>query len=203
MLATATRSFTVIAAWQVTCAIAFVLFGYTIGWGVYSIYTGIFGDIQDSYMTYHRASTYSVIVVVTALATAVGVALLIVMEGRRATVRHTIGTFVAWHAAAVAALVVSEELGLFWVFHRIDWNLFGTPENLYSFRNLMLPRVIAWLMSSTAAIGMVLWLRDKLVPVETRPPAQPARSLRTASPPGKVFTDENPYAPPQSTQPPS
>jgi hypothetical protein len=146
--------------------------------------------------------TYAVTIVVTALATAVGVALLIVLEGRRATIRHTIGTFVAWHAAAVAALVASEELGLFWVFHRIDWILFGTPENLYSFRNLMLPRVIGWLMSSTAAIAMVLWLRDKLVPVQTRPPG-PARGLGTASPPGKVFTDENPYAPPQSTQPPS
>ena len=172
--------------------------GYAIGWVVYSVYTAHFGDIQETYSTYHRAVTYTVIIVVTALATAMGVALLIVMEGRRATVRHTIGTFVAWHAAAVVALVASEELGLFWVFHRIDWILFGTPENLYSFRNLMMPRVIAWVLSSTAAIAVVLWVRAKLAPLPPVAHAGQAREAGATAVRKPSTPDNNPYAPTQA-----
>jgi hypothetical protein len=193
----------VIAAWQFASAVAFAVLGYPIGWVVYSIYTGLYGDVQECYTTYHRAATYTTIIFVTALATAVGVALLFVLERRPTTIRHTSFTFVAWHAATVTALVASEEFGLFWLVHRLDWMIFGAPADLYSFRNVMLPRIIAWVAATTTAIGLVLWIRNKLAPLQMRLPVGPASGLAARSQLGRTATDDNPYAPPQSTQPPT
>jgi hypothetical protein len=86
-LTSLTRSIAVIATWQLASAIAMSALGYPVGWVVHSIYTGLFGDIQNSYASYERASTYSVMIVVTALATALGVALLMILERRRYTRR--------------------------------------------------------------------------------------------------------------------
>jgi len=181
----------VITTWQVVCAVALALCGHTIGWLVHSAYTGLFGDVQESFTAYSRVSTYVMIFTVSAIATAVGVTLLTVFERRRLSIRQLLATFIAWHAACLAALVISEESGLYWAFHRVDWALFRPPDNLYSLRNVMLPRVIAWVVSSSMAIITVLWLRSKVAPVQTTPPlSKPNRS---------AVADENPYKAPQET----
>lgn len=188
----------VIAAWQAACAVAMALCGYAIGWVVHSVYTSLFGDVQESYATYERAATYTVIFTVTALATAVGVLLLRVLERRATTWRRTVGTFIAWHAAAVAALVASNEWDLPWIVHRLDREIFGTPESLYTWRNLVWPRVIAWVLSSTPAIAAVLWLRSK-VALAPSTQAQSMAEVGHAQKRGLVITEENPYEAPQTS----
>jgi hypothetical protein len=38
---------------------------------------------------------------------------------------------------------------------------------------VMLPRIIAWVVASSAAIGLVVWLRNMLTPAQVKPLRRP------------------------------
>ena len=68
----------------------------------------------------------------------------------------------AWEAAVVAILIWSYEVGFPYKINQLGWAIFGPPDNLYSFHNLMLHRIVAWLICTTpvALVGLFFdrWL---------------------------------------------
>ncbi len=132
-------------------------------------YVWAFGDIQASFGRYERFATYLGIVLATTPATAVSLGLVNVLIPGPRRWRDTFVTFAAWQVAAAGALVWSYESGFPSMVRRLDWTLFG-PTDVYSFRNLVLPRIIAWIVCTTPLIWTVGWFYSGLVqPVRSAP----------------------------------
>jgi hypothetical protein len=70
--------------------------------------------------------------------------------------------FMAWQTVVVAVLVWSYEAGFPNMISRLDGDLFGPVVDLYSFRNLALPRILAWLLCTAPVAGVMLWVYSKV-----------------------------------------
>jgi hypothetical protein len=68
-----------------------------------------------------------------------------------------VAAFGGWEMVVVAILICSYEVGFPYMVNQLGWALFGPPENIYSFGNLVLHRIIAWLICTTPVAWMVLW----------------------------------------------
>jgi hypothetical protein len=68
---------------------------------------------------------------------------------------------VTWEVALLVMCIVAYEFGLPYQINQLGWKLFGPAEDLYSFSNLILPRLIAWLLYSIPAscIGLYVYRR--------------------------------------------
>jgi hypothetical protein len=69
---------------------------------------------------------------------------------------------IAWEAAILILCIVAYEFGLASQIHQLGSKLLGPAENVYGFSNLVLPRLIAWLLYSIPASCLGLFTYMKL-----------------------------------------
>ena len=116
---------------------------------------------QVGYGTFVRIATYIEFDVITLPATLVSLRLFDALLHRRALFKPMAVTFLAWQFVVIAVLVLSYEVGFSYMINQLGWDLFGPPDSLYSFTNLVLPRMIAWLVCTTPVGWMALWWYSK------------------------------------------
>src|SRR6266404_6703365 len=143
------RILIVATGWQLSCLALVLVYRPTIGRAVVEVYTFWFGDIQASYGTFERIGTYLGNLIVTAPVTGLTLVLLDFLSHQQRNWRRLLVVFLMWEAVTFAALVWSYETGFSYRLNQLDWRLFGPPDDLYSLRNLLLPRIIAWLLCTT------------------------------------------------------
>lgn len=146
-----------IAAWQLVCLAELYIYPATVERAVLAVYAYYYGDVQASFGRYSRVAAYSWIVIATTPATAISIYVFIYLTRSSTLVRRVIGTFVAWQAAVIAALICSYEVGLPFTITLIGWPLFGRLD-AYSIVNLVVPRLIAWFICTTPPAVVALWL---------------------------------------------
>jgi hypothetical protein len=151
-----------VGAWHAACLAVRLACGSTIARIAAAGYTALVGDIQASYGVFDRIASYIMLVVVTVPATVVSLRLLDALCQRRGRWGRTAVAFTVWEAVVVAILVWSYEVAFPYRVNQLAWAIFGPPRELYSFQNLVLPRVVAWLICTTPIAGVMLWLYDKL-----------------------------------------
>jgi hypothetical protein len=147
-----------ICAWQLVCLAILFIYPHTIAHVVLAAYTAWFGDIQASYATYARVATYVAIVTITSPASLITLLIFDGLTHRQLRWKRMLVGFLAWQLLAVAILIWSFESGFPYLLNQLSWTLFGPPENLYSFRNITLPRVVGWLLCTTPVGLLALWI---------------------------------------------
>ncbi len=151
-----------IVCWQSICLALTVVYPSTIQQAVTASYSARFGDIQSSYGTFERMSVYLYLLIITTLATLVSLRVYD-LSGRRSWSRRAWSLVaVAWQILVLAMLIESYETGLAYKIHRLDWAIFGPPDDLYSFRNLVLPQLVAWLVCTIPASLAALWMYSRV-----------------------------------------
>ena len=148
---------TTVAIWQLACLAMMFVYRPAIGHFVVAAYTAWFGDVQASYGRFERLAAYFGNIAITSLATLVSLLLFDRLSHRPATWKRRAVTFCGWQLVVVAILIWSYEVGFPYMVNQLGWALFGPPEDLYSFRNLALPRIITWLLCTTPVAWIALW----------------------------------------------
>ena len=146
-----------IAVWHLTCLTMMFIYGHTIAHVVVAAYSAWFGDIQASYEAFARLATYVAIVAITSPATLITLLVFDSLIRRQPRAKRMLVGFLIWQLLAVVILIWSFESGFPYVLNQLAWSLFGPPEDIYGFRNLVVPRVIGWLLCTTPVAVAVLW----------------------------------------------
>lgn len=161
--------------WQL-CALAML---YPVGglffiWILEPLFVRIVGPIQANYSTYARISLCFGTFLVTAPATYLCVRLFDRMR-RASTPRKTrLGAWLGWTWLVWSALVFASAFGISYQINQLFWALFGIPNDLYSFKNMMLHRIVTWILCTIPTSMVALWVYAKLTtpripgfPIET------------------------------------
>jgi len=156
-----------VALWQLTSLALMILYRVTFAQLIVSAYSAWFGDIQASYGRFERLETYSWIIVITVPATLVSLLACDKLSHLRPSWRRHAIAFFGWLAALIAGLIWSYEVGFPYRINQLGWALLGPPEDLYSFTNLFLPRIIGWLICTLPISCLVLWLYGRSEDVRT------------------------------------
>jgi hypothetical protein len=146
-----------IMIWHLACLAMMFFYGRVIRHLVAAAYTAWFGDVQASYGTFERFATYVGILAITSPSTLVSLLLFDRLSHRPVIWKRSVPAFCGWELAVVAILICSYEIAFPYMVNQLGWALFGPPEEIYSFRNLMLHRIIAWLICTTPVAWMALW----------------------------------------------
>ena len=137
------------------------VYRYAIGYLVIATYTMLYGDIQASYGRFERFGTYIGLLVVT-LPTSVATLFLVDrLSARRTTVKRKMLTAACWQMIIMLVLVCSYEVGFPYMINQLDWRIFGPPTEIYSFQNLVLHRIIAWLLCTIPVAWLAVWLYSR------------------------------------------
>lgn len=120
-----------------------------------------FGDDRASYIG-DRISTYVATLLITVPPTALTILMTDFLTGQQRNWRRRVITIVAWQAATFAVLACSYEFGLSSKLNRLDLTVFGPPNDLYGWRNLVLPRVLAWILCTTPPACVAMWFHETL-----------------------------------------
>ena len=128
---------------------------------IVALYTAAFGDIQLSYGIYSRIAIFHGYAAITAPASLASLCLFDRISHRSSNWSQVVLAVCLWQLVVVAVLVGSYELGFDWWLHQLGWTVFGAPENLWSFRNLVLHRIVAWFICTTPVACAALWLYSK------------------------------------------
>lgn len=137
------------------------VYQHSIAPNIVMLYTAAFGDIQLSYGTFSRIAIFHAYAATTAPASLASLCLFDRISHRMSHWSQVALAFCLWQVVVVAVLVSSYELGFHLWLHELDWAVFGAPENLYSFRNLALHRIVAWFICTTPVACVALWLYSK------------------------------------------
>jgi len=146
-----------IACWNIICLAMMFIYPHTVGYVIYTLYTAYFGDIQASYGTYSRIGVYVGLAVITTPATFVSLGLCNVLAKQPSTWRLWGVAAVAWQVLLIPILIWSYESGFSYKINQLGWDIFGPPDEIYSFRNLVLHRIVAWLVCTIPVSLAVLW----------------------------------------------
>ncbi len=150
-----------LVVWNVLILPLMFAYRYTVGELVYLIYVALFGDIQTSYGAFVRVAMFVGYASVTLPATLIAVWLFDKLVHRTWRWRRSLLTVALWEVLVVFVLVSSYEIGFSHALHEIDWAVFG-PNDVYTFRNLALHRIIAWLIETTPVAWIALWVHTKV-----------------------------------------
>jgi hypothetical protein len=135
-----------------------VIYEPTVGRLVLAIYSVWFGDIQASYGTFDRVLTYCGIATVTIPATIASLWLFKTLSHEAWRWKRAAPTFLGWEVCNAALLVWSYERGFPMMINSLGWSIFGAPEDIYGYTNLLLHRVLAWLICTTPVAWFALCL---------------------------------------------
>ncbi len=137
------------------------VYHHAIGHLVIAAYSAWYGDPEANYGRFIQVSTIVEITVSTLTATLLSLWLFNKLAQRTTSWKLLAVTSLAWEVAAIAVLIWAIQIGFAYEIHQLDWKLFGPSDDLYSFRNLFLPRIIAWLVSTTPVAVITLWAYSK------------------------------------------
>jgi hypothetical protein len=146
-----------IAAWHVACLAVRLACGAAVVRVVAATYSEWFGHVQASFGRFDRIATYALLIAATAPACALSLLAYDALRRRRVRFASTAAAFALWQLTVVAVFVCSYEVGFACWVHELDWAVFGHRE-IYSYRNLVLPHVVAWLVWTTPVAWAVLRL---------------------------------------------
>ena len=126
-----------ITIWHLACLAMIFVYGRVVGHVVAAAYEAWFGDLQASYGTFERLAQYVGILVITSPSTLVSVLLFDRLSHRPTIRKRSVAAFCGWELVVVAILICSYEVGFPYMVNQLGWAVFGPPENIYSFRNLL------------------------------------------------------------------
>ena len=146
-----------VGVWQLTCLVMMFVYGYFIIRLVVAVYTSLFGDIQASYGNFERLARYIGLLVITLPASAVTIALVDKLSASKPSLKRKLLTLSWWQMATILVLGSSYEFGFPYMINQLGWKLFGPPTEIYSFQNLLLHRIIAWLLCTMPIVWLAVW----------------------------------------------
>ncbi len=155
-----------IVCWNLICLAMMFIYPHTVGHVVIALYTAYFGDIQASYSTYARISVFVGLVVITTPATLVSLGLCHVLVHKPWSWKLWILAAVVWQVLLIPILIWSYESGFSYKINQLDWAVFGPPVEIYSVRNLVLHRIVAWLVCTIPVGSTVLWAYSRKSSIE-------------------------------------
>ena len=79
-------------------------------------------------------------------------------------------SWLAWQISFAELFFVAEQGGIGYQFNQFLWFVFGTPENEYGFRNLILHRIVIFALISAppTLIGLLVYQRLEVGPIQLR-----------------------------------
>jgi hypothetical protein len=118
---------------------------------VVAIWPILFGNLQATFSIYARVTFWLASCLITAPPLLLGL-----WWCRRQSPSESFLTpfpvaFATWEITLLLIWGLSYLFGLPYAINRLDWHLFGPPE-LYSFRSFVLPRVVAWILTTTPVV---------------------------------------------------
>jgi hypothetical protein len=132
-------------------------------------YSARFGDPQHDYAKFETFMLVSGYLIQTAIATLVTL-LMIEWLQQAFRWRRVLLAFVLWEVAVLCVILAGYQLQLTWKLNQLGWFLFGPPDSMYTFRNLMLPRLLEWLVCTVpvgfVAAGLVVGRQSERVNLE-------------------------------------
>jgi hypothetical protein len=151
-----------IIVWNLAVLPMALAYPNTLGKLLLVTYEAIFGEIQASYGAFSRLAMYLAFAAITLPATFVAVWLFDRLSRRSLRWRQAGLSILIWEVLVILVLVSSYEIGFSYSLNQVCWAVFGPPNDLYGFRNIVLPRIIAWLIETTPVAWTSLWLHSKL-----------------------------------------
>lgn len=151
-----------IVIWNVAVLPMMLAYPNTLGKVLLVTYEALFGDIQASYGAYSRVAMYLAFIAVTLPATLVAVWLFDRLSHRSPRSRQVALSMLISEMLVILVLASSYEIGFSYSLNQVCWAVFGPPDDLYGFRNIALPRILAWLIETTPVAWTSLWLHLKL-----------------------------------------
>jgi hypothetical protein len=155
-----------LVVWNVPIFPLMLAYPYTVGELLMVMYVALFGDIQTSYGAFERIAMFVGYASVTLPATLIAVWLFDKLVHRTWRWRRSLLTIAVWEVLVVFVLVSSYEIGFPYALHQVEWAVFGPTDDVYSFQNLALHRIIAWLIETTPVAWIALWAHTKLARAE-------------------------------------
>lgn len=146
-----------VGVWQLACLAMMYVYGYLIGHFVVAAYTLFYGDIQASYGRFERFATYIGLLVITLPASVLAIAIVDKLSACKAPPKRKILTLGCWQLVTMLVLASCYEFGFPYMINQLGWRLFGPPTEIYSFQNLVLHRIIAWLLCTTPIACLAVW----------------------------------------------
>jgi hypothetical protein len=150
-----------IVTWHLICFGVLAVYPNTVGRIFLNLYTAFFGDIQANYGRFERVATYIGLATVTTIATACVFPVCDRLLRQRTTRRSKIICFAVAEVALLLTLIWSYESAFPFTLNQIGWKLFGPPADIYSFRNLVIHRWIAWQICTTPIVLIAHWLHGR------------------------------------------
>jgi len=147
---------TAILVWQLACVLMRSLYIDVLERRLLTAYTQWLQDLEPGHAAYARLSIWIELLAITLPSTILTLVFFNSFDGRLARRKQLAVTFCAWQVSVTVLLVMSYEFGLAYKISQIDWTLFGQPANQYGFRNVLLPRIIAWLLCTMPAAWLTL-----------------------------------------------
>jgi len=135
-----------VVCWQVAFTLLAYVYSYTISPVVELAYSSGFGDVQIGMSTFSRFATYFGLLTVTLFASSITLLVVQILVRRRVAMKRTAVVLIVWEVVVMAILTLSYEIDFPYLLHEMIWRLFGQTDDLYSFQNLVLHRIIAWLL---------------------------------------------------------
>jgi hypothetical protein len=157
-----------IVCWELICLGIYAAYSQASSTLFDAMYFACIGHPLASFDTYSRLAEYVGFLQVTIPATALSSSLFIILLRDKWRWRSLLPTLVIWQVGVLAILIWSYEIGFTSMLNDIGWLIFGVPDNLYSFSNLMLHRIIFWVLC-TAPIA---WVALCLHPIDRNEPVK-------------------------------
>jgi hypothetical protein len=151
-----------LAAWNVIAYVVVLAYPHTIGQLVVVSDERLFGDIHAGFASFARIEMFVGYFSVTLPAAVVGLWLFGAISHRLWKWRQAAMIIVVWEIMVILVLAGSYESGFPYQLNQVGWAIFGVPGNVYSFTNLGLHRIIAWLVETTPVTWTSLWLYSRL-----------------------------------------
>ena len=159
-----------IVAWNFGCLLMLYMHAYAIAPVIVAAYTVHFGDIYASYVRFYWIATISGFFVISSLPTIVTLWFYDALVLRTSHWRRVVVSAVGWELLLLPVLVCSQVFNLHHKISRLRWAMVGPPHEIYSFTNLVLPHVVAWLICTVPVGVAVLWFYRRLGPDKGRRP---------------------------------
>lgn len=147
----------VVGVWQLACLVTSQVYLYLIGPLVVATYSWFFGDIHADYGRYERLSTYVALFVITLPASVLSIAVFNKLAACNVAATRKLLIIGTWESTTILMLALSYEYGLPYAISQFGWKVFGPPTSVYSFANLTLPRIIAWLECTVPTAWLSIW----------------------------------------------